>query len=193
MTGVDERTVPRRRLGLGLGTAGDERDALSRARLDLGFNVATVALIAFLLVLFALNLPAYPMLGLTVAAWVLVAVTLIAALVLRFRLPDELPLWLYLGALAVWAGAVALDVAGTWPVDGVVVPLTAAASVGPALLLCAPVRPAREQSHRRSLGRQRLRRCRADAAAGAGDQGRGARQCRHVPPIGCLPSISCRT
>lgn len=142
MTRVDERTVPRRTFGRG--TVGDERDALSRARLDLGFNVATVALIAFLLILFALNVPEYPLLGLTVTAWVLIAVTLIAALVLRFRLPDELPLWLYLGALALWAAAVALDVAGTWPIGGAVVPLTAAAAAGPALLLCAPVRPARD-------------------------------------------------
>lgn len=142
MTTVDERTVPGRTLGRG--AAGDERDALGRARLDLGFNVATVALIAFLLILFGLNVPEYPMVGLTVSAWVLVAVTLVAALVLRFRLPDELPLWLYVGALTVWAAAVALDIAGTWPVDGAIVPLTAAAAVGPALLLCAPVRPARD-------------------------------------------------
>ena len=89
MTRIDERTVPRSPLARG--AAGDERDALSRARLDLGFNVATVALIAFLLVLFFLDIGDYPLLGLTIAAWVLVAVTLVAALVVRFRLPDELP------------------------------------------------------------------------------------------------------
>jgi len=141
MTSIDERTVPRRTVSRGVG---DERDALGRARLDLGFNVATVALIAFLLILFGLNVAEYPAVGLTIAAWVLIAITLVAALVLRFRLPDELPLWLYLGALALWAGAVALDIAGTWPTDGAVVPLTAATAVGPALLLCAPVRPARD-------------------------------------------------
>ncbi|WP_285113821.1 hypothetical protein [Leifsonia sp. fls2-241-R2A-40a] len=142
MSRLDERTVPRSPMARG--AVGDERDALSRARLDLGFNVATVALIAFLLILFALNVPEYPALGLSVAAWVLVAVTLVAALVLRFRLPDELPLWLFLGALAIWAAAVVLDIAGTWPVGGADVPLTAAAAVGPALLLCVPVRPARD-------------------------------------------------
>lgn len=142
MTRLDERTVPRSPIARG--AAGDERDALSRARLDLGFNVATVALIAFLLTLFMLNIAEYSLLGLTVAAWVLVAVTLVAALVLRFRLPDELPVWLYLGALGVWAAAVGLDIAGTWPLGGAIVPLTAAAAVGPALLLCVPVRPARD-------------------------------------------------
>lgn len=142
MTRVDERTVPRSPLARG--AAGDERDALGRARLDLGFNVATVAFIAFLLTLFGLNIAQYPLLGFTVTAWVLVSVTLVAALVLRFRLPDELPTWLFLGALGVWAAAVALDIAGTWPVDGAIVPLTAAAAVGPTLLLCVPVRPARD-------------------------------------------------
>ncbi|MFP3464509.1 hypothetical protein [Leifsonia sp. SIMBA_070] len=142
MTRLDERTVPRSPIARG--AAGDERDALGRARLDLGFNVATVALIAFLLILFGLNIPEYPGLGLSIAAWVLVAVTLIAALVLRLRLPDELPLWLYLGALGVWAAAVVLDILGSWPLGGAIVPLTAAAAVGPALLLCVPVRPARD-------------------------------------------------
>lgn len=142
MTRVDERTIPRSPIARG--AVGDERDALGRARLDLGFNVATVALVAFLLILFGLNIPDYPLLGLTVAAWVLVAVTLVAALVLRLRLPDELPLWLFLGALGVWAAAVALDIAGTWPTGATIVPLTAAAAVGPALLLCVPVRPARD-------------------------------------------------
>ncbi|MGN6428745.1 MAG: hypothetical protein ACTHMF_18175, partial [Leifsonia sp.] len=142
MTRIDERTVPRSPLARG--AAGDERDALSRARLDLGFNVATVALIAFLLVLFFLDIGDYPLLGLTIAAWVLVAVTLVAALVLRFRLPDELPLWLYLGGLGMWAVALALDIAGSWPGGGAAAPLTAAAAIGPALLLCVPVRPARD-------------------------------------------------
>jgi len=142
MTRLDESTLPRSPISRGV--AGDERDALGRARLDLGFNVATVALVAFLLLLFGLNIPEYPLLGFTVAAWVLVAVTLVAALVLRFRLPDEVPLWIYLGALTVWAAAVALDVVGTWPLDGAIVPLTAAAAVGPALLLCVPGRPWRD-------------------------------------------------
>ena len=142
MTRVDERTVPRSPIARG--AAGDERDAFGRARLDLGFNVATVALIAFLLILFAINASEYALLGFTVSAWVLIGVSLAGALVLRFRLPDQLPLPLYLAALALWAGAVALDVIGTWPLDGAIVPLTAAAAVGPALLLCAPVRPARD-------------------------------------------------
>ncbi|WP_374007637.1 hypothetical protein [Leifsonia sp. LS-T14] len=142
MTRVDERTIPRSTIARG--AAGDERDALSRARLDLGFNVATVALIAFLLVLFGLNVAEYSLLGFTIAAWVLVAATLAGALVLRLRLPDELPLPIYVAALALWAAAVALDIVGTWPLDGAIVPLTAAAAVGPALLLCVPVRPARD-------------------------------------------------
>ena len=65
MTRVDERTVPRSPLARG--AAGDERDALGRARLDLGFNVATVALIAFLITLFGLNVAEYPLLGFTEA------------------------------------------------------------------------------------------------------------------------------
>ncbi|MGO4536320.1 hypothetical protein [Leifsonia sp. 2MCAF36] len=142
MTRVDERTLPRSPIARG--AAGDERDALSRARLDLGFNVATVALIAFLLLLFGLDVREYALLGFTIAAWVLVAVTLAGALVLRFRLPDELPLWVYLAALVAWGGAVVLDIVGTWPVGGALVPLTAATAVGPALLLCVPVRPARD-------------------------------------------------
>ncbi|GIT81100.1 hypothetical protein LLS1_27690 [Leifsonia sp. LS1] len=139
MRRVDEATMSRSPLGR---PGGDERDALGRARLDLGFNIASLALIAFLLVLFVLNLSAYPVLPLGISAWALIAATLVAALVLRFRLPEELPLWLFVSALVLWAAAVALDIAGTsspaW------VPLTAAAAVGPSLLLCVPVRPPRD-------------------------------------------------
>jgi hypothetical protein len=142
VTRADERTVPRSPIARG--AAGDERDALGRARLDLGFNVAAVALIAFLLVLFLLNLDEYHQLPLTIVAWALVAVTLLGAFVLRFRLPEELPLWLFLGALLLWAAAVGFDIAGSWPYGGTTAPLTAAPAVGSALLLCAPVRPARD-------------------------------------------------
>lgn len=139
MRRVDDATIPRSPLAR---PVGEERDALGRARLDLGFNLASLALIAFLLVLFVLNLGSYPALPLGIAAWVLLAVTLVAALVLRFRLPEELPVWLFAAALAIWATAVALDIAGTASPDWV--PLTAAAAVGPALLLCVPVRPPRD-------------------------------------------------
>lgn len=139
MSRADERTIPRKPIGRG----GQERDALSRARLDLGFNVATVALVAFLLLVLVLSAPAYPAIGLSLAAWVLLLGTLVAALVLRFRLPDVLPTWMFAGALVVWAAVLALDVAGTSTTGGWL-PLTAGAAVGPALLLCAPVRPPRD-------------------------------------------------
>lgn len=139
MRRVDEATIPHSPLGRPIG---EERDALGRARLDLGFNIASLALIAFLLVLFVLNLSTYPALPLGIAAWALLAVTLVAALVLRFRLPEELPTWLFVSALVLWAAAVALDIAGTTATNWV--PLTAAAAVGPALLLCVPVRPPRD-------------------------------------------------
>ncbi|WP_295125466.1 hypothetical protein [uncultured Leifsonia sp.] len=150
----DDRTIPmsrglpgsRRAGGAGptaLPRGRQERDALGRARLDLGFNVVSVALIAFLFAILLITAPAYPALLLSLAAWGVLLVTLITALVLRFRLPDLLPNWLFAVALVLWAGTVALDIAGTaaptsW------VPLTAAAAVGPALLLCVPVRPGRD-------------------------------------------------
>ena len=66
-----------------------------------------------------------------------------------------------------------------------------------------PIGAAGEERHRGALCGQRFRRCRADAAAGAGHQGRGVCQCRrHVPPVGRDPAtsdgdparkISCRT
>lgn len=139
MRRADEATIRRPALAR---PGDEERDALGRARLDLGFNVAALALIAFLLVLFVLNIGAYPALPLGIAAWTLIAVTLVAALVLRFRLPEELPGWLFAAALVIWAAAVALDVVGTSSPDWL--PLTAAAAVGPALLLCVPVRPPRD-------------------------------------------------
>lgn len=142
MSRVDERTIPHRPIGRP-GPGGQERDALSRARLDLGFNVATVALIAFLLVLLVLTIGYYPAPVLSGAAWGLLIATLIVALVVRFRLPEVLPTWIFAGALIVWAIVVALDVAGTTRADQWL-PLTAAAAVGPALLLCAPVRPTRD-------------------------------------------------
>ncbi|WP_434316779.1 hypothetical protein [Leifsonia sp. P73] len=120
-----------------------ERDALGRARLDLGFNVASLALIAFLFAIMVITAPYYPALPFSVAAWGVLIVTLVTALVLRFRLPDVLPDWLFGVALVLWAAVVVLDVLGTVsPTDWL--PLTAAASVGPALLLCVPVRPARD-------------------------------------------------
>ncbi|WP_348786904.1 hypothetical protein [Leifsonia sp. NPDC080035] len=142
MSRVDERTIPHRQLGRS-GSGGQERDVLSRARLDLGFNVASVALIAFLFVVAALTIGYDPQPALTGAAWGLLIATLVVALVLRFRLPDVLPTWVFAGALVVWAIVVALDVLGTTGA-GTWLPLTAAAAVGPALLLCAPVRPARD-------------------------------------------------
>ncbi|WP_158862880.1 hypothetical protein [Leifsonia sp. AG29] len=140
MTHPDEQTLAR---PLQRVAATDEREALGRARLELGFNVAALALIAFLFALQLLNLRYMPFIGLTLGAWALVIGTLAVALVLRFRLPDLLPTWLFAGALGVWALAVVLDVAGTRSAD-VWTPLTAAAAVGPALLLCAPVRPPRD-------------------------------------------------
>lgn len=120
-----------------------ERDALGRARLDLGFNVASIALIAFLLAIMVITAPYYPALPFSIAAWAVLIATLVTALVLRFRLPDVLPDWLFGVALVLWAAVVVLDVFGTAsPTDWL--PLTAAASVGPALLLCVPVRPARD-------------------------------------------------
>ncbi|WP_241704877.1 hypothetical protein [Leifsonia shinshuensis] len=150
----DDRTIPMARGLLGSrrsGTVGSaalprgrqERDALGRARLDLGFNVASIALIASLFAIMVITVPEYPDLPFTLAAWGVLVVTLVTALVLRFRLPDLLPTWLFAAALVLWAGVVGLDVVGTAS-PSTWIPLTAAAAVGPALLLCVPVRPARD-------------------------------------------------
>lgn len=150
----DDRTIPMSRGLLGSRRTGatassalprgrQERDALGRARLDLGFNVASVALIAFLFAILLITAPTYPALPLSLAAWGVLLVTLVTALVLRFRLPDLLPNWLFAVALVLWAATVALDIAGTQSPTSWV-PLTAAAAVGPALLLCVPVRPGRD-------------------------------------------------
>lgn len=139
MSRSDERTIPRRAVGRG----GQERDALGRARLDLGFNVATVALVAFLLLVLMLSLHAYPSPGLSLAAWALLLATLVVALLLRLRLPDVLPSWMFAGALVIWTATLALDVAGTATTDGWL-PITAGAAIGPTLLLCVPVRPPRD-------------------------------------------------
>jgi hypothetical protein len=150
----DDRTIPMSRGLFGSRRTGatassalprgrQERDALGRARLDLGFNVASVALIAFLFAILLITAPTYPALPLSLAAWGVLLVTLVTALVLRFRLPDLLPNWLFAVALALWAATVVLDIAGTQSPTSWV-PLTAAAAVGPALLLCVPVRPGRD-------------------------------------------------
>jgi hypothetical protein len=150
----DDRTIPISRGLLGsrrsgaIGSASltrgrQERDALGRARLDLGFNVASVALIAFLFAIMVIAAPNYPDLALSLAAWGVLLVTLVAALVLRFRLPDLLPNGLFTVALVLWAAVVGLDILGTSTSEAWI-PLTAAAAVGPALLLCVPVRPARD-------------------------------------------------
>ena len=104
-------------------------------------EVLTISLFLFaILVIWA---PRYPELGLSLAAWSVLLVTLVTALVLRFRLPDLLPNWLFAVALVLWAVVVALDILGT-ATPSAWIPLTAAAAVGPALLLCVPVRPARD-------------------------------------------------
>ncbi|WP_426623325.1 hypothetical protein ACPPVW_11850 [Leifsonia sp. McL0607] len=150
----DDRTIPMSRGLLGsrrsatVGSAAlprgrQERDALGRARLDLGFNVASVALIAFLFAIMVITAPEYPALAFTLASWGVLLVTLVTALVLRFRLPDLLPNWLFAMALVLWAGVVVLDILGTSTSEAWI-PLTAAAAVGPALLLCVPVRLARD-------------------------------------------------
>lgn len=150
----DDRTIPMSRRLFGsrrsaaVGSSAlphrrQERDALGRARLDLGFNIASVVLIAFLFAIMVLRAPAYPALALSLAAWGVLLVTLVAALVLRFRLPELLPNGLFASALVLWAATVVLDILGTATPTGWF-PLTAAAAVGPALLLCVPVRPARD-------------------------------------------------
>lgn len=121
-----------------------EQDALGRARLDLGFNVAAVALVGYQFVVMVLNIATYPTLSLSLAAWALLVVTLVAALVMRPRLPDALPDWTFYTALALWAAVVVLDIAGTWTTGDTGAPPTAAVAVGAALLLCATVRPPRD-------------------------------------------------
>jgi hypothetical protein len=121
-----------------------ERDALGRARLDLGFNIAAVALIAYQLVVMVLNIGSYPGLSLSIVAWVLLIATLVAALVMHPRLPDALPDWIFYTALALWSAVVVLDIAGTWSAGDAGAPPTAAVAVGAALLLCATVRPPRD-------------------------------------------------
>lgn len=121
-----------------------EQDALGRARLDLGFNVAAVALVGYQFVVMVLNIATYPTLSLSLAAWALLIVTLVAALVMHPRLPDALPDWTFYTALALWAAVVVLDIAGTWTTGDTGAPPTAAVAVGAALLLCATVRPPRD-------------------------------------------------
>jgi hypothetical protein len=121
-----------------------ERDALGRARLDLGFNVAAVALIAYQFVVMVLNFGSYPVLSLSFVAWGLLVATLVAALVMHPRLPDALPDWIFYTALGLWAVVVVLDIAGTWSAGDAGAPPTAAVAIGAALLLCATVRPARD-------------------------------------------------
>ena len=137
------RTPGTAKLGGALSRGRQERDALGRARLDLGFNIASVALIVFLFAIMLISAPSYPDLPFSIAAWGVLIVTLATALILRFRLPDLLPDGLFATALVLWAAVVALDILGTASPTGWI-PLTAAAAVGPALLLCVPVRPARD-------------------------------------------------
>jgi hypothetical protein len=133
---VAEKPLPR------TSSTDGEREALGRARLDLGFNIAAVAFVAFLFAVLLMNLGSYPQLGLSLAAWAGVAITLAVAFVVRPRIPEELPDWLYYGALALWAAVVALDILGTWAPGGPRAAPVAAVAVGSLLLLCAAVRPA---------------------------------------------------
>jgi hypothetical protein len=137
-----EQTLPRPTSAVTNATS--ERDALGRARLDLGFNVTALALIAFQLAVMTLNLSSYTALPLSCAAWALLIATLVVALIVHPRMPGELPDWLFYGALVLWTLVVALDIAGTWSAGDDGAPLTAAVAVGSALLLCAPVRPPRD-------------------------------------------------
>ncbi|WP_223694758.1 hypothetical protein [Leifsonia poae] len=138
MTRPSEKTLPRP-----TGTS-SERDALGRARLDLGFNLTAVVLVAYQLVVLTLNLTVYTSLPLSCAAWALLVATLVVGLVMHPRMPDRLPDWVFLTAIGVWVLVLVLDFAGTWgPGDGGAPP-TAAVAVGAALLLCAPVRPPRD-------------------------------------------------
>lgn len=136
MTGVSEQTVPRR-----TGSDG-ERAALDSARLDIGFNVAAFALVAFQLVVMLMNTGRYTTLPLTLAAWIGLLATLAVAVALRPRLPGELPNRMFYTAIAIWTVVVLLDVVGTWGPGDTGAQPTAAVAVGSALLLCVAVRPA---------------------------------------------------
>lgn len=137
MTRTAEPTVPR-------STGSSERDALGRARLDLGFNVASIALIAYQLVVMVLNLTTYTSLPLSCAAWVILILSLVVTLIVHPRLPGDLPDWMFFTGLGLWAVVAALDIAGTWGPGDNGAPPTAAVAVGSMLLLCATVRPARD-------------------------------------------------
>lgn len=121
-----------------------ERDALSRARLDLGFNLTAIVLASYQLVVLALNLSSHTALPLSCAAWAILVATLTLALIKHPSVPDQLPDWMFLAAIALWAIVVVLDIAGTWSPGNAGAPPTAAVAVGAALLLCAPVRPPRD-------------------------------------------------
>ncbi|MFF1878005.1 hypothetical protein [Leifsonia sp. NPDC058230] len=142
MTRIPEQTLPHPTSATASTTS--ERDALGRARLDVGFNVTALALIAYQFVVMTLNLGSYTVLPLSLAAWAVLIATLVVALILHPRMPGELPDWLFYGALVLWALVVALDITGTWSAGDAGAPLTAAVAVGSALLLCAPVRPPRD-------------------------------------------------
>ena len=137
MSRTVEQTVPR-------STGSSERDALGRARLDLGFNVTALALIAYQLVVMVLNVTSYTTLPLSCAAWVILIASLVVTMIVHPRLPGDLPDGMFFGALGVWALVAALDIAGTWGPGDNGAPPTAAVAVGSMLLICATVRPPRD-------------------------------------------------
>ncbi|HWU47314.1 MAG TPA: hypothetical protein VN133_11210 [Humibacter sp.] len=109
----------------------------------LGLNIAADIVIAFGLLSFLIDLPGYPRIWFSAAAWVVllgVAVTVQLVEMRRAR-PAARRLTPFLAACAV---VVALDLMGVWRGDTAGPYPAAAAAVGGLLLLAAPYRPSRD-------------------------------------------------
>jgi len=140
----DERRRTFRRPQRTVDTTRANRTGLGSRHLGFGISMSGGFVALFLLWRFAMQWDRYPNPLPTLAAWIVLLLATVATLVLVNRLPDRMPTWLFLAALAAGEVVVGLDLAGYGHTGAVGTYPTAAAAVGALFAVLVSVRRGRE-------------------------------------------------
>lgn len=112
-----------------------EPENLGVDRLGNGFDLIAYVLVLYQLSVFLFQLGDYQNISLTGIAWGLFLVTAGAAQIIRWRLGEDSPRWVFYATMVAWAVVVAIDLIGSGgPLDALP---TAAVATGAGLLLFA--------------------------------------------------------
>lgn len=116
-------------------------DSLGIDRIGRGFDLVAYVLILYQLSVFFVQYANYAAPAVSTLAWTVLLISTGAAQIARWRFGENVPLWVFASAAAVWTAVVVLDVAGSWQTPGLLP--TAAVATGAGLLLFVTLQPGR--------------------------------------------------